>query len=628
MANSPFVIRRGLRQTATNIQHLDSNAYLNIDSVGVHLSARTGSILDLSNIDASAVSHGQGLIWDNNNLKFIVSTDVDTSLQGITNSSNTALGVGAMSSLTSGTDNLVIGEGALDNATSGDRNVMVGDDAGSAITSGDNNVIIGRNDGSSLAGKSNQIIISDGQGNIFLSADSAQNVTASAGVTVVGALTFGSLTNTTDDVTEGSNNLYYTTVRFDSDFNDKSSSDLSEGDKLYYTTARFDSDFGTMSTTDLTEGDKLYYTTARFNSDFAANSTTDLTEGDKLYYTTARFDSDFGTMSTTDLAEGDKLYYTTARFDSDFGDNSLDDLIEGSELYYTTVRFDSDFNDKSTSDLTEGDKLFYQTVRFDSDFGTMSTTDLAEGNKLYYTTARFDSDFGDKSTTDLAEGNKLFYQTSRFDSDFGTKSTTDLLEGNNLYYTVARMDSASKYALEDSTGVTYNPVTGVVSIGQPVETTSDVQFSSVGLDTFYEIDTDSATTTSISEVAIHSFNVAEFRSASISVSITEGTKQHSVELLVLHDDTTAQIVEYGILETNGDLAEFDAVINGTTFELRATPSSTSSTTFKVVRRGFGNIVGNSASGGGGGGGDAGGDASGESAVVGSGDTLLFIGATP
>ena len=556
MANSPFVIKRGLRQTATNIQHLDSNAYLNIDSVGIHLSARTGSILDLSNIDASSVSDGQGLIWDSANSKFIVSTDVDTSLKGITNSSNTALGVDAMSSLTSGTDNLVIGEGAFDNATSAYRNVMVGDDAGSAITSGDNNVIIGRNDGSSLAGKSNQVVISDGQGNIFLSADSAQKVTASAGVTVVGALTFGSLTNTTDDVNEGASNLYYQTVRFDSDFGDK--------------------------------------------------STSDLIEGSNLYYTTARFDSDFGTMSTSDLTEGDKLFYQTVRFDSDFGSKTLDDLTEGSELYYTIARFDSDF-------------------------GTMTTSDLAEGDKLFYTTARFDSDFGTMTTSDLAEGDKLFYTTVRFDSDFGTKSTTDLTEGDNLYYTVARMDSAAKHALEDSTGVTYNPVTGVVSIGQPVETTSDVQFSSLGLDTFYEIDTDSATTTSISEVAIHSFDIAEFRSASISVNVTEGTKQHSVELLVLHDDTTAQIVEYGVLETNGDLAEFDAAINGTTFELRATPASTSTTTFKIVRRGFGDIGGVSGaggSGGGGGGGGAGGDAGGSSSPVsGSGDTLLFISAS-
>jgi hypothetical protein len=54
-----------------------------------------------------------------------------------------------------------------------------------------------------------------------------------------------------------------------------------------------------------------------FDSDFDAKSTSDLTEGTNLYYTTGRFDSDFGTKSTTDLTEGTNLYYTTARADSD-----------------------------------------------------------------------------------------------------------------------------------------------------------------------------------------------------------------------------------------------------------------------------------------------------------------------
>ena len=47
--------------------------------------------------------------------------------------------------------------------------------------------------------------------------------------------------HTTNDITEGDSNLYYTSVRFDSDFNAKSTDDLSEGTSLYYTVARADS---------------------------------------------------------------------------------------------------------------------------------------------------------------------------------------------------------------------------------------------------------------------------------------------------------------------------------------------------------------------------------------------------
>lgn len=48
--------------------------------------------------------------------------------------------------------------------------------------------------------------------------------------------------HSTNDISEGDSNLYYTSVRFDSDFADKSTDDLSEGTSLYYTVARADSD--------------------------------------------------------------------------------------------------------------------------------------------------------------------------------------------------------------------------------------------------------------------------------------------------------------------------------------------------------------------------------------------------
>ena len=113
-------------------------------------------------------------------------------------------------------------------------------------------------------------------------------------------------TKTTDDLTEGSTNLYYTKTRVDSDFDqsfsEASTDSLSEGlTNLYYTKTRVDSDFDasfSLATTDsLNEGStNLYYTTDRHDSDFdirlAIKSTTDLAEGNNLYYTKARADSD------------------------------------------------------------------------------------------------------------------------------------------------------------------------------------------------------------------------------------------------------------------------------------------------------------------------------------------------
>ena len=56
-----------------------------------------------------------------------------------------------------------------------------------------------------------------------------------------------SIPKTTDDLTEGSSNLYYTTARSDSDFDvrlsGKSTTNVQEGTNLYYTSVRVDSDF-------------------------------------------------------------------------------------------------------------------------------------------------------------------------------------------------------------------------------------------------------------------------------------------------------------------------------------------------------------------------------------------------
>ena len=78
----------------------------------------------------------------------------------------------------------------------------------------------------------------------------------------------------TDNLSEGSSNLYFTNARADTrinlqtganlDLSSKSTSNLSEGTNLYYTDARFDTRLGTKTTDNLTEGSSnLYMTTER-----------------------------------------------------------------------------------------------------------------------------------------------------------------------------------------------------------------------------------------------------------------------------------------------------------------------------------------------------------------------------
>ena len=122
----------------------------------------------------------------------------------------------------------------------------------------------------------------------------------------------------TDNLTEGSTNIFYTEARFDASLAGKSTSDLTEGTNLYYTDtradARVDAGFVAKSTSDLSEGTNLYYTDARADARIAAATTTDLSEGTNLYYTDARADARIAAATTDDLSEGaTNLYFTDAR---------------------------------------------------------------------------------------------------------------------------------------------------------------------------------------------------------------------------------------------------------------------------------------------------------------------------
>jgi hypothetical protein len=154
-----------------------------------------------------------------------------------------------------------------------------------------------------------------------------------------------------------------------------------ENTNLYYTQARFDTAFGNKDTDDLSEGTtNLYYTSTRANTDFdtrlATKDTGDLSEGTNLYYTTARvnsaFDTRLATKSTSDLAEGTNLYYTTTRFDSAFNNKDTDDLSEGTtNLYYTDARANSAIDARVTKAFV--DALNVQAASVDANSVALGT---------------------------------------------------------------------------------------------------------------------------------------------------------------------------------------------------------------------------------------------------------------
>ena len=92
----------------------------------------------------------------------------------------------------------------------------------------------------------------------------------------------------------------------------------------------------------------------------------------------------------------------------------------------------------------------------------------------------------------------------------------------------------------------------------------------------------STTVTSTSQTAIDTFPAATYRSAKWQVQVTRGSEYHITEVYLVHDGTSSYGTEYATIKTGSQLATFDSDIDDGFVRLLATPTSSSSTVFKVV----------------------------------------------
>ena len=92
-----------------------------------------------------------------------------------------------------------------------------------------------------------------------------------------------------------------------------------------------------------------------------------------------------------------------------------------------------------------------------------------------------------------------------------------------------------------------------------------------------------ATTTTTSQTAVDTFAAATYRSVKYQIQITRGSEYHITEVFIVHDGTTSYGTEYATIKTGSSLASFDTDIDSGSVRLLATPTSSSSTVFKLVR---------------------------------------------
>ncbi len=93
------------------------------------------------------------------------------------------------------------------------------------------------------------------------------------------------------------------------------------------------------------------------------------------------------------------------------------------------------------------------------------------------------------------------------------------------------------------------------------------------------------TIASILPTTIDTLSISTYRSARFQVQITQSSDFQSTDLMVIHNGSTSNIVEYGSVATNDYLASFDSSISGSNLLLQATMVNAGIATVKVVRYG-------------------------------------------
>ena len=238
-------------------------------------------------------------------------------------------------------------------------------------------------------------------------------------------------------------------------------------------------DFTEFDTDDLVEGTtNLFYTEGRFDTSFAGKSTTDLTEGTNLYYTTARANTDFDTKlaaaDTDDLSEGStNLYYTDTRANS-----AIDTRVD--KAFIDALNVDADTLDgiDSTGFATSAQ-------------GTLADSALQSGDNITELTNNANYiDLTDISVTDSGGDGSLSYDNTTGVITYTGPSQAEVLahisggtgitvSGSGVIATTITQyaDSDVEAYLSGGTGVSFS--SGVISIGQAVGTTDNVTFNDV-----------------------------------------------------------------------------------------------------------------------------------------------------
>jgi len=373
-------------------------------------------------------------------------------------------------------------------------------------------------------------------------------------------------------------------------------------------------------------------------SDFrfvSANGTIEIDTADGGFFAAP---IDLSSFSTSNLSEGTNLYFTNSRVDSRLSSGSItsDIITTGKILYSNIYSAEGDLPNATTYHGMfahvhgTGKGYFAHAGAWIKllDESSSSTTDLSEGTNLYYTVQRANTAIDDRVTKLFVDAlNVNAAELNNNSGDFYRVESASYEASNNTI-TFTRGD-ANTFDVTVSGGVTSGSLVGnTIILTKSDSTTVDIDMNglvddliistnwhtsnntlqlltddntafnnnisqfdanvtfsnTVVINSITDYTSNSLTTTATTQVNLDTFAIASSRTAKYIISVKEGTKFHSTEIMLLHDGTDVYITEYAKLITDSDLATFTADISGSDLRLRVTPASTNSTEFKLSRQ--------------------------------------------
>lgn len=438
----------------------------------------------------------------------------------------------------------------------------------------------------------------------------------------------------TDDLAEGSNNLYFTDARAISAIENAQSVSMS-GDlyaNIVYTDVRDVSgaQYALQSYADQAEADAISTAAADATSkantaESNANDRTDLLIGDATVDGTAgntvtdRIDTAVANLigGAPELLDTLDEIAAAIADDENFSTTVVSDIAQGltdAKAYTDTRETAITTAYQSYADTAEADAISTAAADATSKANTAESnantyTDgeistLDTSLKTYADTAEADAiataaaDATTKANT--AESNANTFTTNAIDA----LDTDDIEEGaSNLYFTDERAQDAVAAAIAAGTQtnitVTYddaaNSLSFVAENGVADSDTDDLAEGSTNLyftdqravdalqavtPVFTEVDVNSVALNVASTVTVatqnttgtvYSFDSGTYTSAKFIVKADTGTHTEVSEVLVTLDSSlNVAITEYAIVNTGGSLMDVTAVMNGTDVELQAT----------------------------------------------------------